>query len=150
MNFLDYYKLRFSRIFAYNSTKWYMVIAKTLCIIVGLPLFVVLIPIDLLFFLVYALLGWIPFLGLFILFICKALSFVWSIGYYIAILPDIKQYIKEDNEAALAEKEAETAQEDGSQQILNYQIGDAQDDADTTVETDGNQIQDAESKEDEE
>lgn len=95
---LLYYKGRFQRIFTYTSKKWYYVIAKTLCVAVGLPLYVALLPLDIVNFLLYALFSFIPVLNVFFLFICRVLSIICGAGHYIGILPDAKMYIERHKE----------------------------------------------------
>jgi hypothetical protein len=89
----DYYITRIRNIFTYTDKRAHYVIFKTLCIIIGAPLFFVLLPVDLLVYFIYALFSWIPVLSTFFLVVCKALSYVCSVGYYIALLPDAKKYI---------------------------------------------------------
>jgi len=88
----EYFSSRIKAIFTYTSKKWYYVVLKTLCVIVGAPLYFALIPLDLLTFVLYALFSWIPILNTVVLILCKTLSFVFSVGYYIAILPDAKKF----------------------------------------------------------
>ncbi len=91
---LLYYKGRFQRIFTYTGKKWYYLLAKTLCITVGLPLYVALLPLDAVNFFIYALFSFIPYVNTFFLFICRIVSIICGAGHYIAILPDAKMYIE--------------------------------------------------------
>lgn len=132
MNIKEHFSSRFNRIFTYTSKKWYYCLAKTLCIIVGLPLYVVLIPVDMLLFVVYACFSWIPFVNVFMLFVIKSLSLIWSLGYFIAILPDAKRYIEENKQAEKAAREKEEFDE--SSDGVEYQI---RQDAENQVQPNG-------------
>jgi len=88
----EYFSSRIKAIFTYTSKKWYYVVFKNSLRIVGAPLYFALIPLDLLTFVLYALFSWIPILNTVVLILCKTLSFVFSVGYYIAILPDAKKF----------------------------------------------------------
>ena len=103
----EYFSSRIKAIFTYTSKKWYYVILKTLCVIIGAPLYFALIPLDLLTFVLYALFSWIPILNTVVLILCKTLSFVFSVGYYIAILPDAKKFADIAKEKLRFEKETE-------------------------------------------
>ncbi|MDD4833063.1 MAG: hypothetical protein PHI78_05250 [Clostridia bacterium] len=103
----EYFSSRIKAIFTYTSNKWYYIILKTLCVIIGAPLYFALIPLDLLTFVLYALFSWIPILNTVILILCKTLSFVFSVGYYIAILPDAKKFADIAKEKLRFEKETE-------------------------------------------
>lgn len=103
------YGLRIKSILTYSSKKWYYVLLKTLCIIVGLPLYIVLIPLDFLNFLVFCLFSWIPLLKVVFLFLCKIVSTLCGLGYYVGILPDAKEYIaasKAEHDREMAEMQA--------------------------------------------
>lgn len=93
--FIEHFGLRFKDIFTFTSNKWYYVLGKILCIIVGLPIYLVLIPLDIVNFLIYCLFSWIPYVSVFFLFICKVLTIVFGLGYYICILPDAKSHIEQ-------------------------------------------------------
>lgn len=103
----EYFSSRIKSIFTYTSNKWYYVAFKTFCVVIGAPLYFALIPLDFLTFVLYALFSWIPILNVFMLVVCKLLSFVFSVGYYIAILPDAKKYAKKAKEKMRFEKEME-------------------------------------------
>ncbi|HPG91927.1 MAG TPA: hypothetical protein PK675_00780 [Clostridia bacterium] len=103
----EYFSSRIKAIFTYTSNKWYYVALKTLCVVIGVPLYFVMVPLDFLTFVLYALFSWIPILNTVMLVLCKLLSFVFSIGYYIAILPDAKKYADIAREKLRFEKEME-------------------------------------------
>jgi len=103
----EYFSSRIKAIFTYTSKKWYYIILKTLCVVIGAPLYFALIPLDLLTFVLYALFSWIPILNTVVLILCKTLSFVFSVGYYIAILPDAKKFADIAKEKLRFEKETE-------------------------------------------
>ncbi|MEG1527955.1 MAG: hypothetical protein RR418_02140, partial [Clostridia bacterium] len=129
-----YYYDRFKRLFTYTSRNFFYCVAKTLCIIIGLPLFVVLIPVDFLIYLVYAIFSWIPYLNMAMLFLCRILSFITGIGYFISVIPDAKKYMQENKQmveqaereqneqfALEADENESNSQDDISMQELNSQ-----------------------------
>lgn len=108
----EYYRQRFYWIFHYTSKNFFYVLAKTLCIAVGLPLYCVAIAAEMVLTVVNLLLGWIPALGTLITVVCKALIFVVNLPYYICVLPDIRQYLQ----AVKAAQEDEVSDEEQPQQ----------------------------------
>lgn len=103
----EHYGSRIRAIFTYTNSKWYYVALKTLCVIVGAPLYFALLPVDFLIFIVYALFSWVPILSVFMLALCKILNIVTAVGYYIAIIPDAKAFINESKRKHAEELEAE-------------------------------------------
>lgn len=89
----DYYLSKIRDIFTYTSRRWHYVLFKTLCVIVGAPLFFVLLPLDLLVVFIYALFSWIPVLSIVFLVLCKTLTIVFGAGYYISVLPDARKFV---------------------------------------------------------
>lgn len=111
-----YYGVRFKRIFTFTSSKWYYVLAKIFLIIVGLPLHVALIPLDFASFLLYAIFSWIPYVSLFFLFITRILTMLCSVGYIIAVLPDLKRFTLEDDAEAEKQELISQSSEDATPQ----------------------------------
>lgn len=103
----EYYKSRINAIFTYTSRRWHYVLLKTLCVVLGAPLFFALLPLDLLNFLIYALFSWVPVLRTVFLVLCRALAFVFGAGYYISILPDAKKFAADYRARKETELEAE-------------------------------------------
>lgn len=125
---LLYYKGRFQRIFIYTGKKWYYIIAKTLCVAVGLPLYVALLPLDIVNFLIYALFSFIPYLNTFFLFICRTVSIICGAGHYIAILPDAKMYMERHKQELKEEflKSQRQELEEGGREVPLEIIGEGQ------------------------
>ncbi|MDD3831129.1 MAG: hypothetical protein PHW00_00470 [Clostridia bacterium] len=105
---MQHYRQRFADIFNYTSRKWWYVILKTICIVVGLPLYIVLIPLDLIVFAIYVIFSWIPFVGSIFLIACRILTTLCSVGYYVAICVDAPMYINR-------QKNVNTVQGEGQQ-----------------------------------
>ena len=90
----DYYLTRLHWIFSYTNTKWWYYIAKTLCLIVGVPIYAVSFAVEMVLTAINMLFSWIPVLNVVVMVICKALITVFGATFYICILPDIKQYMQ--------------------------------------------------------
>lgn len=88
----EYYQQRFHWIFRYTSKNFWYCIAKTLCIVVGLPIYSVMFLVEMALTLVNMLFCWIPVLNVVVTVVCKALMSLVGWTFYICILPDIKQY----------------------------------------------------------
>ena len=88
----DYYLARLYWIFHYTNTKWWYRIVKTLCIIVGAPIYAVSFVVEMALTAINMVFSWIPILNVVIMVICKLLIIVFGSTFYICILPDIKQY----------------------------------------------------------
>ena len=88
----EYYLQRLHWIFHYKSKKFFYCLAKTLCMIVGVPIYAVSFVMEMLFTGINMIFSWIPVLNVVMTVICKA--FVWLFGstFYICILPDLKEY----------------------------------------------------------
>ena len=88
----QYYLARLHWIFNYTSTKWWYIIAKTLCLLIGVPIYAVCFVVEMVLTFVNMLFSWIPILNVVVMFICKILITVFGSTFYICILPDIKGY----------------------------------------------------------
>lgn len=88
----QYYLERLHWIFHYSSKNFFYCVAKTLCLIVGVPIYAVSFAMEMVFTFINMIFSWIPILNVVVMVICKA--FIWLFGstFYICILPDIKQY----------------------------------------------------------
>ncbi|MCH5157059.1 MAG: hypothetical protein J1G02_04180 [Clostridiales bacterium] len=88
----EYYLNRLHWIFNYTGTKWWYCIVKTLCLIVGVPIYAVSFAMEMVLTAINMIFSWIPILNVVVTVICKALITVFGATFYICILPDIKQY----------------------------------------------------------
>lgn len=88
----EYYAERFNWIFSYTSKSFLYCLAKTLCIIVGLPIYAVCVAAEMVLTFVNMLFCWIPILGMVIGVICKAIIFVINKTFFICILTDINKW----------------------------------------------------------
>ena len=88
----EYYLSRLHWIFNYTNRKWWYCIVKTLCLIVGVPIYAVSFVIEMVLTGINMIFSWIPVLNVVVMVICKLLINVFGATFYICILPDIKQY----------------------------------------------------------
>ena len=88
----EYYLARLHWIFNYTTNKWWYYIVKTLCLIVGVPIYAVSFVIEMVLTAINMIFSWIPILNVVIMAICKLLITVFGSTFYICILPDIKKY----------------------------------------------------------
>ena len=88
----EYYLTRLHWIFNYTGKNFWYVVAKTLCLIVGIPIYAVSFVIEMVFTFVNMLFSWIPLLNTVVMVICKLIILPFSMTFYICILPDIKQF----------------------------------------------------------
>lgn len=107
-NMKQYYKERFGWIFRYTSRNFFYCIAKTLCIIVGLPIYAVMFIVEMIFTAINMIFSWIPILNVVVMVICKSIIYVCDKTFYISILTDIKKYnaaMREEPEYEVADAE---------------------------------------------
>lgn len=104
----QYYQEKLHWVFNYTSKNFFYVVAKTLCLVVGLPLFAVSFVLDMVLTAVYMLFSFIPGLNIVVMALCKFAMFLFSWPFYICILTDLKAY----NQA--------------SEQKTHYEIDDAE------------------------
>ena len=88
----QYYLQRLHWIFNYTSRKWWYCIVKTLCLIVGIPIYAVSFAVEMILTGINMIFSWIPILNVVVMVICKVLITVFGATFYICILPDTKQY----------------------------------------------------------
>lgn len=103
-----YYKERFGWIFRYTSKNVFYCIAKTLCIIIGLPIYSVMFAVEMILTGINMLFSWIPILNVVVTVICKSLIFLTDKTFYICILTDIKKFreaMKEQPEYEISDAE---------------------------------------------
>ena len=89
---VNHYAERFQWIFKYTSKNFGYCILKTLCIIVGLPIYLVCFVAEMALTLVNLLFSFIPGLGLVVMLICKMLMWIIDKPYYICVLTDLKRF----------------------------------------------------------
>ena len=106
----EYYLTRLHWIFNYTNTKWWYCIAKTLCLIVGVPIYAVSFVVEMVLTFINMLFSWIPILNTVVMVICKLFITVFGSTFYICILPDLKQYKQASKEISyeVAEDVAES------------------------------------------
>ena len=129
----EYYKLRWHWIFNYTSKNFGYCLLKTLCLIVGLPIYSVMFVLEMVLTGINMIFCWIPILNTVVLVICKSLMIVFGSTFYICVLTDLKEY-----NAALA---AQKLQEEGDAPELQYEIlnrENADDNADANAADDTN------------
>ena len=96
----EYYLARLHWIFNYTNTKWWYCIVKTLCVIVGVPIYAVAFVVEMVLTAINMLFSWIPILNTVVMIICKLFITVFGSTFYICILPDIKQYKEASKEVS--------------------------------------------------
>lgn len=89
---VNHYAERFQWIFKYTSKNFGYCILKTLCIIVGLPIYLVCFVAEMALTLVNLLFSFIPGLGLVVMLVCKMLMWIIDKPYYICVLTDLKRF----------------------------------------------------------
>ncbi len=94
ISFKHYYNERLQWIFRYTSKNFFYCLAKTLCLIVGIPVYAVMFVLEMVFTFVNMLFCWIPILGMVVGVICKSIIFVVDKAFFICILTDIGKWIQ--------------------------------------------------------
>ena len=118
MNMTDikrYYRERFGWIFRYTSKNFLYCIAKTLCIIIGLPIYPVMFAVEMILTGVNMIFSWIPILNVVVTVICKSLIFLTDKTFYICILTDIKKFreaMQEQPEYEVSEADVDSSAND--------------------------------------
>lgn len=107
----QYYLQRLHWIFKYTSNNFFYCLAKTLCLIVGAPIYAVMFVVEMLLTAINMILGWIPIVGVVVTVICKAIIWIVDKPFYICILPDIKVYKQATKDLVEYEVEDEAAME---------------------------------------
>ena len=88
----EYYLNRLHWIFTYTSRNFWYCLGKTLCIIVGAPLYAVSFAIEMIFTFINMLFAWIPVLNTLVTVLCKCVIALFGFTFYICILTDIRAY----------------------------------------------------------
>lgn len=103
----EYYLQRLHWIFHYRNKNFFYCLGKTLCLVVGVPIYAVSFVMEMLFTALNMIFSWIPILNVVVTVICKA--FVWLFGstFYICILPDLKQYREATKELSYEVEDAD-------------------------------------------
>lgn len=117
----EYYQQRFHWIFRYTSKNFWYCIAKTLCIVVGLPIYSVMFLVEMALTLVNMLFCWIPVLNVVVTVVCKALMSLIGWTFYICILPDIKQYRQataEEIQYDVSDADADASEEQNTEEVV--------------------------------
>ena len=118
----EYYQQRFHWIFRYTSKNFWYCIAKTLCIVVGLPIYSVMFLVEMALTLVNILFCWIPVLNVVVTVVCKALMSLVGWTFYICILPDIKQYRQataEEIQYDVSDADADASEEQNTEEVVD-------------------------------
>lgn len=118
----EYYQQRFHWIFRYTSKNFWYCIAKTLCIVVGLPIYSVMFLVEMALTLVNMLFCWIPVLNVVVTVVCKALMSLIGWTFYICILPDIKQYRQataEEIQYNVSDADADASEEQNTEEVVD-------------------------------
>lgn len=129
----EYYLNRFKWIFNYTSNNFLYIIAKTLCIIVGLPIYCVVFALEMVLTFVNMLFCWIPILSVVMTVICKGTILIIDKLYYICILTDIGKY----RDVCIAEPDVATGK---VRQHADYVVRDDEGDATTDAAASDNLI----------
>lgn len=115
----EYYSERFRWIFNYTSKNFFYCLLKTLCIIVGLPLYVISVAIEMVFTFVNMIFCWIPIFGMVIGLICKAIIFVFDKTFFICILTDLKRWIIAHPKEAVSEQATENQSDTATEAVID-------------------------------
>lgn len=118
----EYYQQRFHWIFRYTSKNFWYCIAKTLCIVAGLPIYSVMFLVEMALTLVNMLFCWIPVLNVVVTVVCKALMSLVGWTFYICILPDIKQYRQataEEIQYDVSDADADASEEQNTEEVVD-------------------------------
>lgn len=112
----EYYLDRFRWIFNYTGKGFWYCLGKTLCLIVGVPIYAVSFVLEMTFTLVNMIFSWIPVLNVVVMTLCKALMWLFGWTFYLCILTDLKAYREAhaENEDT-SDEEISVADEDDSE-----------------------------------
>lgn len=88
----EYYLERLHWIFHYSSKNFFYCVAKTLCLVIGVPIYAISFAMEMVLTFINMIFSWIPILNVVVMVICKALIWLFGSTFYICILPDIKAY----------------------------------------------------------
>ena len=110
----EYYSERFHWIFNYTRKNFGYCLLKTLCVIVGLPIYAVSFVVEMIFTAINMIFCWIPILGTVVTVICKAIVWLFGMTFYINVLPDLKAY----KEAHVVHYDVEDADETADKEVV--------------------------------
>lgn len=114
----QFYQQRFYWIFHYTRKSFWYCVAKTLCIVLGLPLFCVSVAVDMVLTAVNMLFCWIPVLNVVVRVVFKAITTVLGGTFYICILPDLKAYREAERQSVQYDvADADEAQTEASDDV---------------------------------
>ncbi len=88
----EYYQQRLYWIFHFTKRNFWYCLAKTLCLIVGVPVYAVMFCLEMVLTAINMIFSWIPVLNVVVMVVCKALITVVGSTFYICILTDLKEY----------------------------------------------------------
>ena len=88
----QYYSERFHWIFNYTRRNFLYCLLKTLCVVVGLPVYAVAFVVEMVFTAINMIFSWIPILNVVVTVICKAIVWLFGLTFYINVLTDLKEY----------------------------------------------------------
>lgn len=88
----EFYLNRFNWIFNYTSRNFLYVVLKTLCIVVGLPVYCVVFAAEMVLTFVNMLFCWIPVLSMVVTVVCKGVIWLIDKLYYINVLTDLDKF----------------------------------------------------------
>lgn len=117
----QYYLERLHWIFNYTSKNFFYCIAKTLCVIVGVPVYAVMFIVEMILTAINMVFSWVPFLNVVITLICKSLIYLADKTFYICILTDIKKYrnsLKTEPQYEVADDEPTNAEDSANVETL--------------------------------
>lgn len=87
-----YYLERLHWIFNYSSKNFFYCLAKTLCLVVGIPLYAVSFVVEMVLTGFNMLFCWIPIINVVVMTICKSIIWVVDKTFFLCILTDISAY----------------------------------------------------------
>ena len=111
-----YYLERLHWIFNYSSKNFFYCLAKTLCLVVGIPLYAVSFVVEMVLTGFNMLFCWIPIINVVVMTICKSIIWVVDKTFFLCILTDISAYRK-------------------AMQDVSYEVIDVEDLRNTTLKT---------------
>lgn len=113
----EYYKERFNWIFHYTSKNFFYCLAKTLCLIVGLPIYSVCVAVEMVLTFINMIFSWIPIFGMVVGIICKAIIYIVDKTFFVCILTDIgkwRQTHKKEVDYDVTDADEQTASNDNA------------------------------------
>lgn len=108
----EYYLDRLHWIFCYRSKNFWYCLSKTLCLIVGVPVYAVSFAVEMILTFINMLFSWIPFLSVVMTVLCKVLITVFGSLFYINILPDLRAYRLAHNKPSVDSTNEDSATEE--------------------------------------